>query len=103
MKLSPRSPARLLCALALATAALAHGEELQPAQVEVPAYAVDWSTADGGGGRSVAGDNSYALTGTIGQTDADPLQPSTGGAYRVDGGFWGGSSPSDDLFRDSFE
>jgi hypothetical protein len=59
------------------------------------------ATVDGGGARSTGG--SYVLTGTIGQADADPLQPSEGGVYQLDGGWWGGAGPIDGLFRDSFE
>ena len=102
MKARPRFALPLAGTLMLGTATLARaGDVAQPAQVEVAAYSVDWSTNDGGGGRSLAG--SYVLTGTVGQTDADPLQPSTGGTYQIDGGFWGGSALSDDVFRDGFE
>jgi hypothetical protein len=67
-------------------------------------YAVQRWTIDGGGGRSSGG--SYTLSGTIGQPDADPLQPSTGAGYAITGGFWPGmeqSVPGTALFADGFE
>ena len=67
-------------------------------------YTIAWSTQDGGGGRSSGGD--FVLTGTLAQADADPLQPFNAGVYQVDGGFWGGATPtgpSNCLFDDGFE
>lgn len=58
----------------------------------------------GGGGRSSGG--VYVISATIGQADADPLQPSSGGAYAITGGFWsrrGPVLPSDALFANGFE
>ncbi|MBZ0267961.1 T9SS type A sorting domain-containing protein [bacterium] len=55
--------------------------------IALPAIAValevDWFSIDGGGGRSVAG--FLALTGTVGQPDAGPLE---GGSLVLRGGFW---------------
>ena len=48
-------------------------------------YVLEWSTIDGGGGRSFGGQ--YVLTGTIGQPDAGNL---AGGQYELLGGFWSG-------------
>jgi hypothetical protein len=48
-------------------------------------YILEWSTIDGGGGRSAGGQ--YVLTGTIGQPDAGY---SEGGNYELLGGFWPG-------------
>jgi len=48
-------------------------------------YVLNWSTIDGGGGKSAGGD--YILTGTIGQPDA---AYSAGGNYELLGGFWPG-------------
>lgn len=59
---------------ALANAVLAAG-----------AFAVNWWSIDGGGGASNGG--SYALRGTIGQTDA---VVASGGSYVLYGGFHGG-------------
>jgi hypothetical protein len=47
-------------------------------------YSVDWYAVAGGGGVSTNG--SYAVNGTIGQSDAGTM---TGGSYAVDGGYWG--------------
>lgn len=68
-------------------------------------YAVDRYTIDGGGGSSSGGN--YEIQGTLGQPDADPLQPSTGGTFEITGGFWPGLSPAapqpDALFANGFE
>lgn len=45
----------------------------------IPSYSID-----GGGGTSTGG--SFALHGSIGQPDAGPMN---GGAYTLQGGFWG--------------
>ena len=49
-------------------------------------YSLPWWTSDGGGGNSTGGD--YNLSGTIGQADARTL---SGGDYRLEGGYWGGT------------
>jgi hypothetical protein len=67
-------------------------------------YRIDAMTIDGGGGRSVTG--GYVVDGTVGQHDADPLQPSSGGAFSIAGGFWPAAIPvgtPDRLFADGFE
>ena len=68
-------------------------------------YAVDTWTVDCGGGTSSGG--TFEIRGTIGQPDADPLQPSTGGVYELTGGFWPGLAPAtpqpDALFANGFE
>ena len=91
MKRSPRHGLALLFAMA-ATGASAE-------------YKIDRWTVDGGGGRSESAQ--YVVTGTIGQADADALQPTTGGSYALTGGFWPASQnepPSgDDIFRNGFE
>jgi hypothetical protein len=46
--------------------------------------ALNWWTADNGGGMNSNG-GSYSLSGTIGQPDAGI---STGGTYTLNGGFW---------------
>ena len=47
-------------------------------------YSLDWTTSDAGGGESSGG--SYALHGSIAQPDA--ADPSTGGGYTFQGGYW---------------
>jgi hypothetical protein len=47
-------------------------------------YAVDWWTADGGGGRSTGG--VYSVSGTIGQADTGEMSD---GAFALSVGFWG--------------
>ena len=68
-------------------------------------YAIDRYTIEGGGGTSSGG--TFEIQGTIGQPDADPLQPSTGGAFEITGGFWPGLAPAtpqpDALFANGFE
>ena len=99
-----RLPMRRALLVLIACQLLAAAATREPAGAKLEqagAYTVDWSTVDGGGARSTGG--SYVLTGTVGQADADPLQPSEGGVYQLDGGWWGGAGPVDELFRDSFE
>jgi hypothetical protein len=50
-------------------------------------YTLDWWTVDGGGTISSTG-GSYSMGGTIGQPDAGT---SSGGAYTLNSGFWGGT------------
>lgn len=59
---------------------------------EVPRHVIA-----GGGGN-------FVLEGTIGQAEIDPLQPSSGGAYAITGGFWFDAVLLDDpIFADDFE
>ena len=46
-----------------------------------------WQTINGGGGTSSGGD--YALSGTIGQSDAGTM---SGAAFTLTGGFWTGAA-----------
>lgn len=63
---------------------------------------VDRSVIAGGGGSSSGG--SFAIHGTIGQSDADSLQPSSDGNFGVTGGFWASpSTRSDSIFKSGFE
>jgi hypothetical protein len=68
-------------------------------------FAVPRHVIAGGGGRSSGG--AFAITGTLGQADTDPLQPSSGGAFAITGGFWPGIAaavPSGDaVFANGFE
>jgi hypothetical protein len=49
-------------------------------------YEISWWTVDGGGD-TASGGGSYALGGTIGQSDAGA---SSGGSYALSSGFWTG-------------
>jgi hypothetical protein len=53
-------------------------------------YDLSWSTIDGGGATFSTG-GPYSLGGTIGQPDAGPAAPMTGGAFSLVGGFWLGA------------
>lgn len=69
-------------------------------------YAVQHFTIDGGGGWSTGG--AFTIEGTIGQPDANPLQPSSGGVYTITGGFWPAAANAVEdrpelIFADSFE
>jgi len=64
-----------------------------------PAFEIRRYTIDAGGQRSAG--NSFELTGTIGQPDAEAV-PATGGAWTLRGGFWK-QRASDRLFADGFE
>jgi hypothetical protein len=79
-RLTPLALAPVLCSAASAVA-----------QTGGP-YDLSWSTIDSGGGTSNGG--SYAISGTIGQPDAGPSTPMTGGPFSLVGGFWPGA---DDL------
>jgi len=59
------------------------------------------SVIAGGGGYSSAG--GYSIEGTLGQADADPLQPSSAGAYTLIGGFWSVPERPSGVFADGFE
>jgi hypothetical protein len=48
-------------------------------------FDLSWSTIDGGGGTSAAGQ--FTLSGTIGQSDANAVTL-TGGKFTLTGGFW---------------
>lgn len=51
-------------------------------------YDLTWNTIDGGGGGSTGG--AYAVSGTIGQPDAQVPPIMSGGTYQLSGGFWAG-------------
>src|SRR5262249_44970639 len=56
----------------------------QSAFLATAQYSIDWFTIDGGGGTRTGG--VYAVSGTIGQTDAGPTM--NGSNYSLTGGFW---------------
>lgn len=68
-------------------------------------FAITRHVIAGGGGASSGG--AFAVSGTIGQADADPLHPATGGVFAISGGFWPGLAaappPGDDVFANGFE
>ncbi len=67
-------------------------------------FTLNHYTIDNGGGSSTGG--VFSVSGTIGQADADPLQPSTGGMFAVTGGFWpsaNAAAPSETIFANGFE
>jgi hypothetical protein len=55
-------------------------------------FALDWYTADGGGGTS--GGGGYELSGTAGQPDASAAGAMSGGNITLTGGFWGVTLPA---------
>jgi hypothetical protein len=63
-------------------------------------FEITKSTIDSGGGISSNGE--YALTGTIGQADANQ-QISKGGNFALAGGFWANSSVINVIFKNGFE
>jgi hypothetical protein len=102
---SPRIATLALLAIAGLAVAGARARDAGPqgasgAGLEDTAY-----TVDGGGGRSTG--SRYALVGSVGQPDTDPLHPASGGGYSLVGGFLSDSAPSqpgtDPLFVDGFE
>lgn len=74
-------------------------------QAKGTGFAVSRHVVAGGGGTSTGG--AFAVSGTLGQPDADPLQPSSGGVFAVAGGFWPGIAAAaprgDPLFANGFE
>jgi hypothetical protein len=74
----PRSPIVSDLLISLAVVALA----VLPAMAQ--SYSINWAKIAGGGGTSTNGQ--YALTGTIGQSDAGSTM--TNGLYSLTGGFW---------------
>ena len=94
----------LLAACALAMGAAGPGSGHAVAAPAAGVYGVTQWTLDGGGGKSSGG--TFVIQGTIGQPDADPLQPSSGGSYGITGGYWPGLIPGetpDEVFDDGFE
>jgi len=93
--------ALLIASLAAAATAGANDADSKGA----PTLAIPRHVIASGGGDSSAG--VFALRGTIGQGDADPLQPSTGGVYAITGGFWVGAPlpvpPAGTVFANGFE
>lgn len=55
-----------------------------PDPISAQTFSIDWFKIAGGGGTSTNG--AYALTGTIGQSDAGPTM--AGGGFSIVGGFW---------------
>jgi hypothetical protein len=81
---------------------------VEPAEIDAKGaftFGVSRYVIAGGGGQSSGG--VFAIQGTIGQADADPLQPASGGALAVTGGFWPGiappAPPGDAVFANGFE
>jgi hypothetical protein len=68
------------------------------------AFEVASHTIDGGGGRSAG--PTFVVTGSIGQPDAEPLQPSVSasGRFSATGGFWSvPKATMPRIFHDGFE
>lgn len=84
----------LMAAHAFATAAT------QPPSVG--GLSVERAVVAAGSGRSSGG--AFVISGTVGQPDAEPLQPSTGGDFAITGGFWiTETAVPETLFQDGFE
>lgn len=96
---------RAICAMALVAPAFAQSRNADAQASGTPTLAIPRHVIAGGGGASSGG--AFAIRGTIGQADADPLQPSNGGVFAVTGGFWPGAptpeAAVDALFASGFE
>ena len=89
----------LAVAAALVAGAVATADERAP---EGSTFEVTRSVIASGGDRSTGG--AFDVTGTIGQFDADPLHPATGGDFQLVGGFWSAQvDRADEIFRNGFE
>lgn len=101
----PAFPITLLLSLFACCGVGAQQAPASPGTETTAAIAVPRHVVAGGGGHASGG--AFTIRGSIGQADADPLQPSTGGVFAVVGGFWPGSTPrpplDDALFADGFE
>lgn len=69
------------------------GVAILAASASAGTFELTWFSIDGGGGSSVGG--SFALSGTIGQSDAGA--PMTGGDFSLTGGYWAGGATSSDF------
>jgi hypothetical protein len=58
-------------------------------------YTVERHALGAGGGRASGG--AFVVDGIVGQADVDPLQPASGGAYALTGGF----APAEAMIVDS--
>lgn len=99
-KLSAALPVLLMLLGQMAVA----GDANPPSTPKGAVFSVDKYSIDGGAGHASGG--SYAVNGTTGQSDADPLGPASGGVYSVTGGIWPSSPGSvlpDSLFADGYE
>lgn len=96
----------VLLATAGASSATAHADAPPESRANGSAiYAVPRDVIASGGGNSSGG--AFSIRGSIGQLDADPLAPSSGGGFVVSGGFWPGiaapAPAADTLFTNGFE
>lgn len=88
--------------LALSQTTPAASEALALSEPKGSTLTSDRSVIASGGGTSTGG--VFVISGTIGQADVDPLQPSTGGDFAITGGFWPTLAPTTDLmFSNGFE
>jgi hypothetical protein len=94
-----------LCALLTAAVPVACGAAALGLHAAAGALVLDRQSIAGGGGWSSGG--AFAVSGTLGQADAEPLQPSAGGPFTVRGGFWASppaAAPAGgEVFADGFE
>ena len=95
----------VLVSIALATSNVNSESGTTDATATSPAFALVRATIDAGGARSSG--STFVVNGTIGQHDAEPLQPSVGGPFAVTGGFWtrvvASPPPGDEIFSNGFE
>lgn len=56
-------------------------------------FDLSWHTVDGGGAMNSTG-GAFAVSGTVGQPDAQTAPVMSGGAFSIIGGFWPGAAAS---------
>lgn len=101
-----RWPSLLLATLLTAGVIIAPAAMARTTQsTQGGSYSIEQYSIDGGSGQSNGG--SYVISGSVGQPDADPLGPASGGSYSLTGGIWPGTpAPAalpDPVFANGFE
>lgn len=96
---------RTLPGLAMNAGILVAASALSAGVLHAQDYSIDWHTIDGGGELlSESTDQTWQLSGTIGQPDSTESLDLSGNAWTLTGGFWPVTvDQTDVLFRDGFE
>ncbi len=101
-----RTLSLLLASLLTAGLIIAPGATARTAQsIQGGNYSIDQYSIDGGS--SDASGGAYRISASVGQPDADPLGPASGGSYSLTGGIWPTTAAPpalpDPVFANGFE